>query len=171
MGRRAEFAVQTPAERIAFWLGWWAVSFALWVLLVFETEPAELVGGAVAAAFAATGAQLVRSRGYAPFAPEVQWSRGLLRLPREVVRDTWRMTLLLVRHFTRGQPIQGCFRIVHFSAGTRDDPRAQARRAVAEWLGCVSPNTYVLGIDERHKVAVLHQLIRDELPPEVEPSE
>jgi hypothetical protein len=171
VGRRAEFAVQTPAERIAFWLGWWAVSFALWVLLVFKTEPAELVAGAVAAAFAATGAELVRSRGYAPFAPEVQWSRGLLRLPREVVRDTWRMTVLLVRHFTRGQPIQGCFRIVHFSAGTRDDPRAQARRAVAEWLGCVSPNTYVLGLDERHKVAVLHQLIRDELPPEVEPSE
>ena len=146
-------AVQTPAQRIAFWLGWWVVCFALWVLLVFKTEPAEFVAGALAAAFAATGAELVRSRGYAPFAPELAWSRGLLRLPREVVMDTWRMGMLLVRHFVR------------------DDPRAQARRTVAEWLGCVSPNTYVIGIDEQHQVAVVHQLIRDELPPELDPSE
>jgi hypothetical protein len=164
-------AVQTPAERIAFWLGWWAVSFALWVLLVFKTEPAEFVAGAVAAAFAATGAELVRSRGYTPFAPDLQWSRGLLRLPREVVMDSWRMAMLLVRHFARGDTIQGCFRVVHFSPGSRDDPRAQARRAVVEWLGCVSPNTYVIGIDERHHVALVHQLIRDELPPELDPDQ
>jgi hypothetical protein len=171
VGRRPERAIQTPAERIAFWLGWWAISFALWVLLVFKTEPAELVAGALAAAFAATGAELVRARGYAPFAPDLQWSRGLLRLPKEVVVDTGRMAVLLVRHFVSGEPIQGCFRIVHFSAGSRDDPRAQARRTVAEWLGGVSPNTYVVGIDERHHVAVVHQLIRDELPPELDPSE
>jgi fatty acid desaturase len=169
--RKRRRAVQTPAQRIAFWLGWWALCFALWVLLVFKTEPAELVAGALAAAFAATGAELVRSRGYAPFAPELAWSRELLRLPREVVMDTWRMGLLLVRHFVRGDPIKGCFRIVHFSEGSDDDPRAEARRTVVEWLGCVSPNTYVIGIDERHHVAVVHQLIRAELPPELDPSE
>ena len=169
--RKRRRAVQTPAQRIAFWLGWWAVSFALWVLLVFKTEPAEFVAGALAAAFAATGAELVRSRGYAPFAPELAWSRGLLRLPREVVMDTWRLAVLLVRHFVRGDPIKGCFRVVHFPAGSRDDPRAQALRTVAEWLGCVSPNTYVIGIDEHHRVAIVHQLIRAELPPELDPSE
>jgi NCAIR mutase (PurE)-related protein len=85
--------------------------------------------------------------------------------------DTWRMALLLVRHFTRGEPIRSCVRVVHFSAGSRDDPHAQARRTVAEWFGSVSPNTYVIGIDEGHRVAVVHQLIRDELPPELDPSE
>ena len=65
----------------------------------------------------------------------------------------------------RGEPIEGCLRIVKFQAGADDDPRAQPGRTVAAWLGCVSPNTYVIGIDERHHVAVLHQLIRDELPP------
>jgi hypothetical protein len=169
--RKRRRAVQTPAQRIAFWVGWWAIAYALWILLVFKTEPAELVAGAVAAAFGATGAELVRSRGFAPFMPRLAWSRGLLRLPREVAVDTWRMALLLVRHFTRGEPIKGCFRIVHFSAGPRDDPQAQARRAVAEWLSCFSPNTYVLGIDERHHVAVVHQLMRDDLPPELEPPE
>jgi hypothetical protein len=168
--RKRGRAVQTPAQRIAFWLGWWTLAYALWVLFVFKTELVEFVAGAVAAAFAATGAELVRTRGYAPFAPELAWSRELLRLPKEVVVDTWRMALLLVRHFVRGDPVRGCTRIVHFPPGSRDDPRAQARRAVVEWLGCVSPNTYVLGIDERHEVAVVHQLIRDELPPELDPS-
>jgi multisubunit Na+/H+ antiporter MnhE subunit len=167
--RKRRRAVQTPAQRIVFWLSWWAVAYALWVLLVFKTEPAEFVAGAVAAAFAATGAELVRSRGYAPFAPDLAWSRGLLRLPKEVVLDTWRMAVVLVRHYLRGDPVKGCFRTVTFPAGSEDDPRAQAVRTVAEWLGSVSPNTYVVGIDERHRVAVVHQLIRDELPPELDP--
>jgi hypothetical protein len=169
--RKRRRAVKTPAQRLSFWLVWWAIAYGLWVLFVFKTEPAELVAGAIAAAFAATGAELVRSRGYAPFAPDVAWSRGLLRVPKEVVVDTWRMVVLLVRHFVRGEPIEGCLRIVRFRAGADDDPRAQARRTVAAWLGCVSPNTYVIGIDERHHVAVLHQLIRDELPPELDPGE
>jgi multisubunit Na+/H+ antiporter MnhE subunit len=161
--------VQTPAQRIAFWLGWWALAYGLWVLLVFKTEPAEFVAGALAAALAATGAELVRSRGYAPFAPDLAWSRSLLRLPKEVVVDTWRIAMLLVRHFLRGEPIKGTLRIVKFSPGSRDDPRAQARRTVVGWLACVSPNTYVIGIDEQHHVAVVHQLIRAELPRELEP--
>jgi multisubunit Na+/H+ antiporter MnhE subunit len=156
---------------MAFWLGWWALCFVLWMLLVFKTEPAEVVAGAVAAAFAATGAELVRSRGYAPFAPRLEWSRALLRLPREVAHDTWRMTLLLLRHFIRGERIEGSFRIVQIPASARGDPHAQARRAVAEWLSSVSPNTYVLGVHEEHHVVILHQLIRDDLPPEFEPSE
>jgi hypothetical protein len=167
--RKRRRAVRTPAQRLAFWLAWWAIAYGLWVLFVFKTEPAELVAGAIAAAFAATGAELVRSRGYAPFAPDIAWSRALLRIPKEVVVDTWRMAVLLVRHFVRGDPIEGCLRIVRFPAGSGDDPRAQARRTVAGWLGCVSPNTYVIGIDERHRVAVLHQLIRDELPPDLDP--
>lgn len=168
--RQRRRAVQTPAQRLAFWLGWWVACFGLWVLLVFKTEPAELVAGALAAVFAATGAELVRSRGYAPFAPELRWSRGLLRLPREVIVDSWRMARLLVRHFVLGERIEGCFRIVVFPEAARDDPRAQALRTVAEWLGSVSPNIYVIGIDERHHVAVVHQLVRHDLPPELDPS-
>ena len=167
--RKRRRAVQTPAQRIAFWLGWWTLSYAFWVLAVFKTEPAELVAGAIAAAFAATGAELVRSRGYAPFAPELAWSRGLLRLPREVVMDTWRMARLLVKRFLHGEPIKGTFRIVPFTPGPADDPRAAAARTVVGWLGCISPNTYVIGLDDQHHVAVFHQLIRDELPPELDP--
>jgi hypothetical protein len=159
--------VQTPVQRIAFWLGWWAIAFTLWVLLVFKTEPAEFAAGALTAALAATGAELVRSRGYAPFAPDLRWARSLLRVPPEVLGDTWLIVRVLARRVFRGEPIQGCTRVVHFAPGSADDPRALARRAVAEWVGCVSPNTYVIGIDERHEVAIVHQLVRTELPPEL----
>jgi multisubunit Na+/H+ antiporter MnhE subunit len=154
---------------MAFWFGWWAICYALWLLLVFKTEPAEFVAGALAAALAATGAELVRARGYAPFAPRLAWSRGLIRLPRDVIVDTWRMTALLVRSLIRREPIKGCFRIVSFRVTSEDDPRAQARRIVAAWLGTISPNTYVIGVDEDHDVVVLHQLIRDDEPPELRP--
>ena len=155
---------------MTFWLIWWAIGLGLWVLLVFKTEPAEIVAGAAAAAFTATGAELVRSRGYAPFSPELRWSRRLLRLPRDVLVDTWRMLWLLVLHFGRGRPIEGRFRIVHIEGCAGDDPRRQARRAVATWLGAVSPNTYVLGFDERRDAVVVHQLVPSEQPPEVDPS-
>jgi hypothetical protein len=155
---------------VTFWLIWWAIGVGLWMLLVFKTESAEIAAGAVAAAFTATGAELVRSRGYAPFSPELRWWRGLVRLPREVLVDTWRMLWLLVLHFARGKPIEGRFRIVHFEACAGQEPRKQARRAVATWLGGVSPNTYVLGFDERKDAAVVHQLVPSEPPPEIDPS-
>jgi hypothetical protein len=155
---------------LRFWLAWWALGMGLWMLLVFNTQPAEIVAGALAAALAATGAELVRSHGYAPFAPDLRWSRALLPLPRAVIVETWRMAVLLVRHFLRGDPVEGRFRIIHFSCGPPDDPRDQARLAFAQWLGGVSPNSYVLGIDERRHVAVVHQLIHDERTPDIDPS-
>jgi multisubunit Na+/H+ antiporter MnhE subunit len=154
-----------------FWLAWWAICMGLWMLLVFNTQAAEIALGALAAAIAATGAELVRSRGYAPFSPDLRWSRALLRLPVAVLVDTWRMAMLLAAHYLRGRPIEGSFRIVHFACGPPDDARDQARLAFSQWLGGVSPNTYVLGIDERRHVAVVHQLIREKRPPNLDPSE
>jgi hypothetical protein len=168
--RRQERALETPLERLVFGLTWWAIALGLWMLLVFKTEPAEIVAGAVAAALAATGAELVRLRGYAPFSPELRWGRGLVRLPRDVLVDTWRMLRLLVLHFARGQPVGGRFRTVHFEACAGREPRKQARRAVATWVGGVSPNTYVLGFDERRDAAVVHQLVPSETLPEIDPS-
>ena len=166
--RKRRRAVEKPAHRVAFWLAWWAISYGLWLLAVFKTEFAEFVAGAIAAALAATGAELVRARGYAPFAPRLAWSRALLRLPRAVVVDTWRMTALLARSIARRERIKGSFRIVEFPAHG-EDPRALARLTAAGWLACVSPNTYVIGIDEDHDVAVVHQLIRDDRAPELDP--
>jgi hypothetical protein len=163
-------AIETPAERVAFWVAWWAVCYVLWVLLVFKTELAELVVGAVMAAVAATAVELVRNRGYAPFAIRLRWARSLLGLPWRIAVDTWLLTHALWRQLARGEPIHGQFRTVHFPDCKRDDPESEARRAVAKWLGGVAPNSYVIGFDEERDLALVRQLVPTEEPPDIDPA-
>jgi multisubunit Na+/H+ antiporter MnhE subunit len=162
---------QRKPRRATFWLVWWALSLALWMLLVFKTEAAEVVAGAVAAAFAATAAELLRSHAYPPFSPDARWLRKLGALPREVLGDCWILVAALWRRVVRGERIEGTFRCVHFPGAAGDDPRSQARRAVAKWLGAVAPNTYVVGFDERKEVVLVHQLVPTETPPDVDPAD
>jgi hypothetical protein len=166
---RAKAPLRTRRERVKFWLGWWLWSLGLWMLLVFKTELAEIVLGAVAAALAATGAELVRSRGWLPFAPRPRWLLALVRLPREVVLDTALLTRALWRRVVHGEPIEGRFRVVHFDDCGGDDPYTQARRATAKWLGGVGPNNYVVGFEEEHDAVLLRQLVKTDRAPDVDP--
>jgi hypothetical protein len=167
--KRDKRSFDTPGERVAFWLGWWAVCFALWLLLVFKTEAAELVAGAAAAALAATAVELVRARGYAPFSGSPRWIRALRGLPARMLVDTWLLARALWRQLARGEPIQGRFRVVHLPDSAGDDPRSEARRAVAKWLGGISPNSYVVGFDEKRELVLVRQLVPTEEPPELDP--
>jgi hypothetical protein len=162
-------ALQTPFERAIFWLGWWLFCFVLWMLLVFKTEALEFVAGAVAAALAATAAELVRSLGYAPFAGELRWLRWVARLPREVAVDCAVLTRALWLQLAGKRRIEGSFRVIHFEGCGGDDPHSEARRAVAKWLGGVSPNAYVVGFDEKREIVLVHQLVRTDEPPDVDP--
>ncbi|HKF80218.1 MAG TPA: hypothetical protein VKB17_05280 [Thermoleophilaceae bacterium] len=162
-------ALETPLERTAFFVAWWLVSFGLWMLLVFKTEGAEFVAGAVAATLSATAAEVVRSKGYAPFAPDLRWALALLRVPGEIVVDSARIFRALALAVWRREPIEGCYRTVHFAEAEGGDPRTLARAVVAKWLGCVSPNTVVVGFDEPRETALVHQLVRTESPPDLDP--
>ena len=59
----------TPARPVVSWLAWWVVLTGFYLLLVFKTEPAEFVAGAVCGAVSATGAELVRRHGRVRFRP------------------------------------------------------------------------------------------------------
>jgi hypothetical protein len=160
---------RSRAQRVRFWLGWWAFSLGLWMLLVFKTEPAEIALGAIAAAFAATAVALVRSRGQSTFAPEAHWLLGLWRLPPAVLYDCALLTRALWRRVAHGEAIEGHFRIVHFDGCAGDDPQTQARRATAKWLGGVGPNNYVVGFEEKHDAVLVRQLVRTDRVPDVDP--
>lgn len=162
-------ALDTPIERVAFFAAWWLVSFGLWALLVFKTEGAEFVLGAVAATFSATAAELVRAKGYAPFYPDLRWAPVLLRLPRDVLVDCFLLVRALLQAARRRQAIEGSFRCIHFRDAKRSDPRGQARLAVAKWLGGVSPNTVVVGFDEERDSVLVHQVVRTRKIPDVDP--
>jgi len=151
-------------HRLRVWLAWWVALYVLYVLLVFKTEAAELVAGAVCATLGATATELVRSRGKIRFAPGLGWLRALPPLARDVVVDTLRLVPLLWPAL-RGERIQGRTRCVSFPDAALPGVEGASRRAIEKFIGSVAPNSFVVGFDQPHKVVVVHQLIPTERAP------
>lgn len=155
--------------RIRFWIVTWVLLWALYLLLVFKTEPAEIAAGAVCGAIAATGAALVRQQAAARFAPGRGWWRGMLVLPRELAVDTWLLVTVLWRVIVRREDVRGRFITLPFPGVTGDSTDALSRRALAKWFGSVAPNTLVVGFDEDAERILLHQLVATDAPPVCDP--
>ncbi len=64
----------------------------------------------------------------------------------------------------RPRRTRGVFRATRFTA-TDETPADAGRRALAETVGSVSPNTIVVGVDPERKLLLTHQLRRHG-PPE-----
>jgi multisubunit Na+/H+ antiporter MnhE subunit len=142
--------------RLRFWIAWFLPLMALWLAFVGTLAAEEVLLGLVAAAFAATAADLVRSRDVVRFRMEMRWLRGLGGIPWQVLRDTWLLAAALWRHL-RGRPVQSVFRVVPFPVG-EDDAREAARRALATGIVSVAPNTMVVGVEDDQGMLV-HQLV------------
>ena len=155
---RRSMKVGSLARLAAFGAATWVLMAAVWLLLVDNPALPELVAGAVAAAVAATGSELVRAQRIARVRPRVRWLRfawrPFVRLPLDV--------LLVMREVARQaaqrKPRRGELRAVRFehrSGGAQEN----ARRALAEALGSVAPNTIVIGVDEERELLLAHQLV------------
>jgi len=129
----------------------------LWLLFVDTFAGQEVIVGLVAAAIAATAAELVRSQELVRFRLDPHWLRGLPGLPWQVLHDTWLLTVALWRHCT-GSPVRGVFRVVPFPSEA-DDDRSAARRALATALVSVAPNTVVVGVEGAEGEMLVHQLV------------
>ena len=145
------------ARRVGFWIAWYVPLVILWLAFVDTFDPAEVVLGLVAAAVAATAAELVRSQELVRFRLDPHWLRGLPGLPWQVLHDTWLLTVALWRHCT-GSPVRGVFRVVPFPSEA-DDDRSAARRALATALVSVAPNTVVVGVEGAEGEMLVHQLV------------
>src|SRR5215216_5055149 len=91
------------ARRARFWIAWYVPMVVLWLAFVDTLAWEEVAAGLVAAAIAATAAELVRSQDLVRFQLDPRWLRGLSQLPWQVLRDTWLLTAALWRHST-GRP-------------------------------------------------------------------
>ena len=145
------------ARRARFWIAWYVPLVALWLAFVDTLAWEEVAAGLVAAAIAATAAELVRSQDLVRFRLDPRWLRGLTQLPWQVARDTWLLTAALWRH-TTGRPVHGTFRVVPFPREA-DDARSAARRALVTVVGSVAPNTVVVGIEGAEGELLVHQLV------------
>jgi multisubunit Na+/H+ antiporter MnhE subunit len=140
-----------------FWIAWYVPLVVLWLAFVDTLAWQEVAAGLVAAALAATAAELVRSQDLVRFQLDPRWLRGLTRLPWQVVRDTWLLTAALWRHGS-GRPVHGSFRVVPFPSEA-DDARSAARRALVTAACSVAPNTVVVGIEGAEGELLVHQLV------------
>jgi len=156
---------------VMFWLTWWVALTVLYWLLVFKTEPAELVAGAVCGAISATGADLVRRYGSVRFAPGWGWLPALVPLPLVIVRDTFRLAGVLWRVIVRREDVRGRYVALPFKGAHGRGVDAASRRAVAKFVGSVAPNSLVVGFAERHDRVLLHQLLPTDEPPLPDPWE
>jgi multisubunit Na+/H+ antiporter MnhE subunit len=145
------------ARRARFWIAWYVPMVVLWLAFVDTLAWEEVAAGLVAAAIAATAAELVRSQGLVRFHPDPRWLRSLPQLPWQVLRDTWLLAAALWRHST-GRPVHGRFRVVPFPSEA-DDARSAARRAVVTAVCSVAPNTVVVGVEGAEGELLVHQLV------------
>jgi Na+/H+ ion antiporter subunit len=89
---------------------------------------------------------------------------GVWRLAGKIPLDIARLCWEAVAQLLRPRVQRGSFRSGPFEA-VQDNAGDVGRRALAEALGSVSPNTIVIGVDPDRHVLVVHQL-RHQGPPE-----
>jgi multisubunit Na+/H+ antiporter MnhE subunit len=153
-----EEADTTFKTRALLWLSWWGVFFVFYMLLAGVLVRAELIAGAVLAAVAASVAELVRVQDARQFRPRLRWILRAYRLPPAILADCGHLFRALWRHLMRGEEVRGAFRAFQHPVSGQG-PRAAGRRALLNAAISITPNTYVVGIDEDREIVLVHQLI------------
>jgi hypothetical protein len=141
------------------WTIGWVLAAALYLLLIDITDLPELIVGAGATVLAATGLELAREQGIV--GESIRW-RWLLRLYRPLLRvpaDIVIVSLMALRAVADRRAHHGSFRALPFAPGGHGELES-GRRAVAEALGSLAPNTFIVGIDEDRELILAHQLRR-----------
>ena len=140
-----------------------------YLLLIDTTQLPELYAGAGATLLAAIAFEVSRQQGLAEAALPI---RGVARAWRLITRlpiEIWVVSVTAIVQLVRPRArARGRFRAVSFDAGG-DGPGDTGRRALAEALGSLTPNTIVVGVDPDKKLILVHQLRvtrdRDQLDP------
>jgi multisubunit Na+/H+ antiporter MnhE subunit len=153
-------------KRVRFWILWYVPLVVLWLLFVDTFAPEEVVLGLVAAALAATAADVVRAQDLVRFRLDVRWLRDIGRIPRQVLLES-RLLAVVLWHHLRGRPASGTFRALPFPRDD-DDAVSAARRALVTAIVSLTPDTYVVGIEGDEGLILVHQLLSEPgspLPP------
>jgi hypothetical protein len=162
MRKRVHSLKNKQMNRIGVWLGWWSGFAAFFLPLAGSMTWAEAAAGAVAAVLAAAAVLWGPPNGR-KFAPKIAWLVKLKPIPGRAIRDCRTLAVALWRRVIRQEPLEGRLREVPFQSG-REDARSAARRAVVMTALSVAPNNYVVDLDTRRDVLLVHRLVPDGPP-------
>lgn len=146
------------------WTTWWLFLATFYVLLVGQLKGVEVAAGLLAGALASIAYTVTKSKGSLGFAFRVSWLRHLAKLPAQVISDTGRVFGALWRTLAQRKPMQGHFISVPFDFGGQDTTDA-ARRALVAAAASLAPNAYVVSVDEKEGLLLMHQLVSTPEPP------
>jgi hypothetical protein len=137
-------------------------------LLIDTASLPELYALAGVALGCAIAFELAREQGFVE-AQIVPWWllsgwRVIGKIPLDIALLCWEALVQVVAP----RPARGTFRATEFGA-TSDTPGDTGRRALSEWMGSLSPNTIVIGIDSERDLVLVHQLHRQGDPKQLDP--
>jgi multisubunit Na+/H+ antiporter MnhE subunit len=130
---------------------------AFYMVLIDTVDLPELYAAIAAVLLGGAACGAARHQGVAEAELSWRWMarapRVLVSVPQQIVWVSWEVVVQLLHPRTR----RGTFRAVAFRAGGEgaDDV---GRRALAEGMGSVAPNTIVIGIDPQSGLLLVHQL-------------
>lgn len=151
-----------------FWFVAWLGSAAFWMVLTDSVRVEELLAGAVVAAVAATGAEMVRRQRVARQALRPRYALRAWRVLLRAIPDIGRLTRAAFAQVVQRRAVRG--EIVALPFGhLGDDPDAAARRAIALGLGSIAPNSIVVGVDPDSGLLLVHQLEPTRNPDDLDP--
>ena len=143
------------------WILTWTTTMLLWLLLTSTLLPSEVIGGLAASTIAASATALTRITDRPMFRPPSRWFRSahFLWLPVQIVLDTGLVFGALARHLfgrggSRSEFVNVPIRV------DRERATSNARDLLTTVRVSMTPNTYVVGIDEDENQMLIHQLVR-----------
>jgi hypothetical protein len=132
---------------------WWLSIFWLWMLLVGEWNRTEWIAGALAATLTTLVAWLV-------------WrvSRLRVRIPVSDITAAWTLPALILLDFAAvmgglATRRRGFYVTRELRASGGSAPRRFGSRAWRAYVTSVSPNAYVVDLDEEQGTVLLHDLV------------
>jgi Na+/H+ ion antiporter subunit len=132
---------------------------AVYMVLIDTVDLPELYAGIGAVLLAGAGYEAARRQRIAEARVSWRWVvrgwRVVVSVPRQIGLVSWQAVAQLVAPRTA----RGALRAVSFRAGGQGESDV-GRRALAEGLGSLAPNTIVIGIDRERDLLLVHQLHR-----------
>ena len=140
-----------------------AAMFLLWLVFVAGFKGQEMLVGALCTFLSAAFIAFVWAARPAKISLRRADIAQIIHVPGSILRDAGVVCRVLWRDLT-GRRKAGSSYIVHRFEASERDRLKRAREVLAVTYMTASPNTIVLGVDQRARLLLLHQLEATPLP-------